>query len=83
MSSKNTSNHSNQCNPNSSSYQGHTSSYSGSRTTSDYNNHSNQINPNNNAYSSSRGGNSGNTSKKWCETDKFEQIKWFLLNLFF
>jgi hypothetical protein len=54
--SKNTGNHSNQCNPNHGSYQGHTSGYHGSGSRGDMNNHSNQMNPNNNAYSGSRGG---------------------------
>lgn len=48
-------NHSNQCNPNNSNYQGYSSSYGGNGTRADYNNHSNQMNPNNGAYSSSRG----------------------------
>lgn len=60
--SKNTSNHANQCNPNNSNYQGHSSSYSGSGTRSDFNNHSNQMNPNNSAYTSSRG-NTGSSKK--------------------
>ena len=54
--SKNNNNHSNQCNPNNSTYQGYSSSYSGKGTTSDLNNHSNQKNSNNSAYTSSRGG---------------------------
>jgi hypothetical protein len=54
--SKNTGNHSNQCNPNNSNYQGHSSSYQGSGSRSGYNNHSNQMNSNHSAYQASRGG---------------------------
>lgn len=43
-------NHSNQCNPNHSEYQGHTTSYQGTGTKADLGNHSNQLNPNNPAY---------------------------------
>ena len=51
-------NHSNQCNPNSTSYQGYTSGYSGSGTRSDLNNHANQMNPNNSRYQ-------GGSGKRW------------------
>ena len=40
-------NRSNQCNPKSSGYQGHTPEYSGTGTRPDLNNHANQLNPNN------------------------------------
>ena len=62
--SKNTSNHSNQCNPNNSNYQGHTSNYQGSGTKSGLNNHSNQMNSNNTAYQQYRGA-TGHGTKKW------------------
>ena len=61
---KGSSNHSNQCNPNNSNYQGHSSSYFGSGTRSDVNNHSNQMNPNSSTYSSSRGGNNYSSGNK-------------------
>ena len=48
-------NHANQCNPNNSNYQGHTSSYTGTGTPADLNNHANQGNPNSDAFASSRG----------------------------
>ncbi len=38
-------NHSNQCNPNNSEYQGHESGYGGDGTQADLDNHSNQCNP--------------------------------------
>ncbi len=84
---KGSSNHANQCNPNNASYQGHTSSYSGSGTRSDLNNHSNQMNPTSSTYSSSRGGNnysSGN--KKWRINEVWFYIKSFFVffnNIFF
>ena len=61
--SKNNDNHANQCNPNNSSYQGHTSNYTGTGTRSDLNNHSNQMNPNNYGFTGNKGGNTGN--RKW------------------
>ena len=63
-------NHSNQCNPNNSTYQGHSSSYSGTATRSDLNNHSNQMNSNNYAYQSSR--------KSWSQYDSCKNNSFFL-----
>ena len=83
--SKNTSNHTNQCNPNNSNYQGYTSSYTGSGTRSDVNNHSNQMNPNTSSYSASRGEKSGSgNSKKWKLSIKRNEItQWMICrNLF-
>lgn len=77
--SKNTSNHSNQCNPNNGNYQGYSSSYQGSGTRSDLNNHSNQMNSNNGAYYSSRGGNSG---RRW-DWGEWWSIKLYLKEISF
>ena len=49
-------NHANQCNPNHSEYQGHTSGYSGTGSKPDLDNHSNQLNPNNERYTQPKGG---------------------------
>ena len=43
-------NHSNQCNPNNPTYQGHQSGYGGSGTKPDLDNHGQQLNPNSGKY---------------------------------
>ena len=55
-------NRSDQCNPNNSGYQGHTTGYSGTGTRPDLNSHANQLNPNNKEY---RGPRAPRTPRDW------------------